>query len=163
MKTEKARHIGVFHQRRKNKVDKLKNHKCSVCKAAFSSLSSLNRHKKAENHTARAIKRNRTENSQRPTKKPRRTRQRTLQDYLRQQEKATTSTNQETDDDDSLNEECETNECLINDEKLDGDIINCTWLECIKCSSWFHAYCVNIDLSPSELENFDYVWSKCSV
>ena len=91
---------------------------------------------------------------------------------MRQQEKATTSTNQETDeddddydddDDDSLNEECEANICLINDEKLDGDIINCTWLECIKCSSWFHAYCVNIDLSPSELENFDYVWSKCSV
>ena len=38
-------------------------------------------------------------------------------------------------DDDSFNEECEANECLINDEKLDGDIISCTWLECIKCSS----------------------------
>ena len=118
-----------------------------------------------ENHTARAVKRNCTDNSQRPTKKSRKTRQRTLQDYLRQQEKATTSTNQETndDDDDSLNEECEANECLINDEKLNGDIISCTWLECIKCLSWFHAYCVNINLSPSELENFDYVCAKCSV
>ena len=119
-----------------------------------------------ENHTDRAVKRNRTENSQRLTKKPRKSGQRPLQDYLRQQEKATTATNQKTDDDDddddSLNEECEANECLINDEKLDGDIINCTWLECIKCSSWFHAYCVNIDLSPSELENFDYVCAECS-
>ena len=86
---------------------------------------------------------------------------------MRQQEKATTSTNQETgdddDEDDSSNEECEANECLINDEKLDGDIISCAWLECIKCSSWFHAYCVNIDLPPSEFENFDYVCAKCSV
>ena len=148
-KTEKARHIKVVHRRRKNKVDKPKNHTCSVCEAAFSSLSSLNHHKKPEKHTACAVKRNLTENSQCPTKKPRKTRQRTLQDYLRQHEKATTSTNQETnddDDDDSLKKECEGNECLINDEKLDGDIINCTWLECIKCSSWFHAYCVNIDL-----------------
>ena len=166
-KTEKARHIGVFHRRRKNKVDKPKNHTCGVCEAAFSSISSLNSHKKVENHTDRAVKRNRTENSQCLTKKPRKSGQRPLQDYLRQQEKATTATNQKTDDDDddddSLNEECEANECLINDEKLDGDIINCTWLECIKCSSWFHAYCVNIDLSPSELENFDYVCAKCSL
>ena len=41
-KTEIARHIGVFHQRQKNKVNKPKNHTCSVCEAAFSSLSSLN-------------------------------------------------------------------------------------------------------------------------
>ena len=136
-----------------------------MCEAAFSSLSSLNCHKEAENNIAHAIKRNRTEKSQRPTKKPWKTRQHTLQDYLRQQDKATTSTNLETDDDDddSLNEECEGNEYLINDEKLDGEIINCAWLECIKYSSWFHAYCVNIDLSPSEFENFDYVCAKCSV
>ena len=70
LKTEMARHIEFFHRRRKNKVDKPKNHTCSVCEAAFSSLSSLNCHKKVENHTARAVKRNRTENSQRPTKKP---------------------------------------------------------------------------------------------
>ena len=113
------------------------------------------------------LKKNCTENSQRPTKKPRKARQRTFQDYLRQQKKATTSTNQETDDDDddddSLNEEFEANRCLINNEKVDGDIFNCTWLECIKCSSWFHVYCVSIDLSPSELENFDYLCAKCSV
>ena len=69
-KTEKAKHIGVFHRRQKNKVDKPKNHTCSVCKAAFSRLSSLNCHKNAENHTARAVKRNPIENSQRPTKNP---------------------------------------------------------------------------------------------
>ena len=86
---------------------------------------------------------------------------------MRQRKKAATSTNEKTDDndddDDSLNEECEANEYLISDENLDGDIIYCTWLECIKCSSWFHAYCINIDLSPSKLENFDYVCTKCSV
>ena len=49
-KTVKARYIGVFHQRRKNEADKPKNHTCSVCEAAFCSLSSLNRHKKAESH-----------------------------------------------------------------------------------------------------------------
>ena len=38
-KTEKARYMGVFHRRRKNKVDKPKNHTRSVCEAAFSSLS----------------------------------------------------------------------------------------------------------------------------
>ena len=41
-----------------------------MCEAAFSSLSSLNCHKEAENNIAHAIKRNRTEKSQRPTKKP---------------------------------------------------------------------------------------------
>ena len=70
-KTEKARHIEDFHRRRKNKVDKPKTHTCGVCEAAFSSISSLNSHKIVENHTDRAVKRNRTENSQRLTKKPR--------------------------------------------------------------------------------------------
>ena len=41
LKTEMARHIEFFYRRRKNKVDKPKNHTCSVCEAAFSSLSSL--------------------------------------------------------------------------------------------------------------------------
>ena len=49
-KTVKARYIAVFHQRRKNEADKPKNHTCSVCEAAFCSLSSLNHHKKAESH-----------------------------------------------------------------------------------------------------------------
>ena len=64
-----ARHIEFFYRRRKNKVDKPKNHTCSVCEAAFSSLSSLNCHKEKKPHTIRAVKRNHTENSQRPSKK----------------------------------------------------------------------------------------------
>ena len=54
-KTGKARHIGVFHRRRKNKVDKPKIHTCGVCEAAFSTLSSLNSHKKAEKEMQKEI------------------------------------------------------------------------------------------------------------
>ena len=164
-KTEKKRHIGVFHRRQKDKADKPPNQKCNVCDAAFGSLTSLNRHKKAENHTTRDLKRTSTDTNRQelPSKKSRKTQQRTLQDFMRQTQQKNIRTNPDTDgDDDDLNEECEAEKCLMNDERLDAAIKQCIWLDCVTCSSWFHAYCVELGhLSPSELEGYDYVCAKC--
>ena len=85
-KTAKARHISVFHRRQSEVAPVSQIYKCNIneCGKVFQSLSSLNRHKIKEAHTARLIQKETTGNkrgSKQPSKS--RKRQRTLQELLR--------------------------------------------------------------------------------
>ena len=53
LKTEKKRHISVFHRRRKTPASNNKSHHCNVCGKKFNSLSTLNRHKLNSSHNKR--------------------------------------------------------------------------------------------------------------
>ena len=55
-KTEKSRHIGMFHRRRKKPVTNVKPYPCITCERRFSSQLSLSCHQKNANHMARDIR-----------------------------------------------------------------------------------------------------------
>ena len=141
-KTEKERHISMFHRRQKL-PEKSKEFKCNVCEAGFSSLSSLNRHKKNQKHTARdqpaSLKRKKVPLQQRSTKR------RSIGDMLRAMENTAGD-----EDDDENDEKCSAQVCSINDFQS-SDVF---WVACEICSLWFHVYCVTKDKEKEEIEDF---------
>ena len=90
-KTEKQRHKSLFHRRQKEKAPKPQNFPCEVCDQVFTSASSLSRHKTANGHTIKAMKRKAATDPIEPPKKkksttndtPNRRPKRTINDFLR--------------------------------------------------------------------------------
>ena len=132
----------MFHRRQKL-PEKSKEFKCNVCEADFSSLSSLNRHKKNQKYTVRdqpaSLKRKKVPLQQRCTKR------RSIGDML----KAMKNTAGDEDDDEN-DEKCSAQVCSINDFQS-SDVF---WVACEIFSLWFHVYCVTKDKENEEIEDF---------
>ena len=139
-KTEMARHRSLFHRRQKNRGARPKSFQCDVCASTFTSLPSLNRHKKAEQHTTRVQGRKRKRETS-----VRKTKSRTIHDMLSSNQSASNAISEDEEDD-----ECSAPKCNIN--RIGGAEIS--WVECEGCSKWFHIFCVTNDESQKELEDF---------
>ena len=161
--TEKNRHMGIFHRRQKTTYHE-RSFSCNVCSAAFSSLTSLNRHKKNSKHAAReqppAKKQMQTtiQSSEVPSNPPKKTKQRSIHDILRTTKVAQMRYESSSDDDEE--EECGAPRCLVNN----ADITEVKWIECDTCAVWFHACCVGMaDRSEFELQEIQsYICEKCA-
>ena len=139
-KTGKNRHMSVFHRRQRTQTNP-KNFICDICQTIYSSLSSINRYKK-EKEAYQQTGRRKTENTEwKPTKvKEKQTKPWTINDMLRANKTVNqTIENQQEDD------ECSAQNCTINENY---------WVECERCSSWFHVYCVTKYEEPLELDGY---------
>ena len=144
-KTEKARHLSLFH-RRQRKAHVEPTHKFAVCGKAFASLASLNRHEKKINHTKQktgvpqksTLKPKKTSNSTGPPAKKSKTKQSTMNDMLHQGKSTR-------DDEDHANEdqECAAESCIIS--SLVNLVIN--WISCESCEDWYHTPVSKINLA----------------
>ena len=58
-------------------------------------------------------------------------------------------------------EDCKDVNCRRGDDDEDNEVH--FWIQCRKCSNWFHTKCVALELlSEEELENYDFVCVKCN-
>ena len=116
-------------------------------------MASLNRHKTKEGHNAR--KTAALVGSSKPPKKGRRkTKQRTINEMLRQHQ-----SHVDLEDDIDSDEEtpCSAANCRIN--SLDNVVIN--WVSYESCDRWYHLVCIDLaDKSESELSEMNYVCNK---
>ena len=153
-KTEQKRHVGMFHRCSKSAY-KEPDFECLVCKKQLTSLESLNRHKTKEGYNARKTAAL-VSSSEPPKKRRRKTKQRTINEMLRQHQSQV-----DLKDDVDSNEEtpCSAANCRIN--SLDNVVIN--WVSCELCDRWYHSFCIDLaDKSESELSEVNYVYSKCN-
>lgn len=154
-KTEKNRHMGMFHRRQSlNTRATGKAFKCNYegCGRTFGSQPSLSRHQKSSDH------RKRGQVQGPPQKSAKQKKRLTIADVLRQaegrrrREMAT----------EEREESCAANDCRVHRRDDDNDDKVDDWIECGKCSSWFHQKCVNLEsMMKEELENFHFVCVKC--
>ena len=150
-KTAKQRHESVFHRRQKTISANTYDFKCNVCNESFTSLSSLNRHKKAKQHTKR-------ENPApiRPSTKKTKKRQRTINAMLREQKEVESSSSE---DEEGL---CAATNCTVNNNRNNTGTI--AWISCDICVRWFHNDCVLVGAAhtESQLEHIAFVFDCCS-
>ena len=134
----------MFHRRQKTAFCEAE-FDCPECVKLFTSKSALNRHKKKENHRAK---------KQDPPKKKQKTKQRTINDMLRQHASA-----QNEDDVNQQNEPCQSANCII-DEGTDAVIL---WISCEKCGSWYHNVCIGLGhKTQAEFAEIEYICTDCS-
>ena len=134
----------MFHRRQKTAFCEAE-FDCPECVKLFTSKSALNRHKKKENHRAK---------KQDPPKKKQKTKQRTINDMLRQHASA-----QNEDDVNQQNEPCQSVNCII-DEGTDAVIL---WISCEKCGSWYHNVCIGLGhKTQTEFAEIEYICTDCS-
>ena len=124
------------------------------CNKVFKSISSMNRHKQANKHTARDmarlnLKRPRQSKNSKPKKK------KGINQVIRQE--AATAENHFDDED-----PCEFPHCKISEKPYDRENDDDEGIECIQrdeingCKKWFHQFCV--DLDPALItQNFQYI------
>ena len=131
-KTEKNRHMSVFHRRRKTTVSS-KEFTCNFnnCGKMFTSRSCLNRHKNQFEHKERnAPKDPRNKSRRNPTKRLRK-----INEVLAQFD-----SDEEDSSDDDEEDTCSANPCKIQDDNSQSDV---AWIQCDVCESWFHDFCIS--------------------
>jgi len=150
-KTEKQRHISLFHRRQK--IPKGPPREISFvcadasCGKVFNSAASLSRHKKSSGHKNTATKRR--------VLSTRKTAKRQLKEAIRQAEFDNSSSESEDDEQPS---KCDAKPSCRIDADLDPK--DPVWIQCHKCSDWFHIFCVN--LTQEDVEKIaNYLCSSC--
>jgi len=128
--TEQKRHVGMFHRRRKSQL-KVARFDCVVCQKQITSLASLNRHKVKKGHNAR-----KNAALDEPAKKWRKTKQRTINDMLRQNQ-GCAGNDAESDSDEEI--PCPAASCKIN--SLDNVVIN--WIGCESCDCDYNTLAIS--------------------
>ena len=131
-KTEKNRHMSVFHRCRKTTVSS-KEFTCNFnnCGKMFTSRSCLNRHKNQFEHKERnAPKDPRNKSRRNPTKRLRK-----INEVLAQFD-----SDEEDSSDDDEEDTCSANPCKIQDDNSQSDV---AWIQCDVCESWFHDFCIS--------------------
>ncbi|CAB4044267.1 PREDICTED: uncharacterized protein LOC105443326 [Paramuricea clavata] len=152
-KTEKDRHLGMFHRRQRLNVQTTgKAFKCNYegCGKTFESQPSLSRHQTSSKHR----KRDQDQRGQKPSqKKPKMLF--TIADAFRQAE-GRKRREMVLEDKEDL---CAADNCIIKNEDHENDV---DWIECGKCGAWFHLRCVALDtMTKEEFENFNFLCVKC--
>ena len=136
-KTEKLRHISLFHRRQKTTgPPKEASFVCAdaSCGKGFTSAASLSRHKKSTGHKKAAKRRL-------PSAK--KTAKRQLKDAIRQ-----AAFNQsDSESEDEKEEECDAKPCCID---VDLETKGPVWIQCNKCQDWFHIFCINLTESEAD-------------
>ena len=126
---------------------------CLVYKKQFTWSQSLNWHKAKEGYNARktvAL----VGSSEPPKKRRRKTKQRNINEMLRQHQ---SQVDHEDDFDSDEETPCSVPNCWIN--SLDNVGINC--ISCESCDRWYHSVCIGLaDKSESQLSGMNYVCNK---
>ena len=159
----KKRDMSVFHRCQKKANNREALHVCNFasCGQRFSSVSSLNRHKKKCGHTARDIRQqnpvDKTKQKRRQQKKKNalvRKRLRPLPAAINFSSSDSVSGNSDGDEDAS----CQVQPCMI----VDSNVEDILWLRCMICDWWCLAYCVELgEKSKQELADMEFQCQKC--
>ena len=151
-KTEKTRHMGMFHRRKilNLNADKNASFTCNFkdCGKTFSSQPTLSRHQTALNHRNRDI-----QQKEKP-KKAKKRKNFTIADAMRQ-----VSSKRRHDADNETDEPCASDDCAIEQ----GRNRKIRWVQCDYCDSWYHTCCVGVDdKTDADLDDFCFVCSICN-
>ena len=159
-KADVTRHTGMFHRRHQGTYVEA-SFSCVVCKRTFTNKASMNRHKKEEKHTHRELgetsggkrKASTDDSSPAPAKKSKKTKQHTINDVLRGMRKD--CSHSESDQEDPP---CGARSCLLEDDDEPAVV----WVQCGRCSVWFHTYCVGLgNKTEREIRKMDFVCKGC--
>lgn len=150
---EKKRHISLFHRRTNTGgAPKGTEIMCNFpdCGKLFYSKTSLSRHKRADKHTARDLKRNiKPSGKSRIAKSSRKS---LMQEIARQ---ATFSSSDESESEQEEDELCEADPCKISNQESENDHIG--WVACDNCKKWLHLFCEGL----TEVVEGDYICKRC--
>ena len=150
-KTEKQRHYSLFHRRQKAPTGPPKEtlFVCAdaSCGKLFTCAASLSRHKKSSGHKNAATKR--------LIPSAKKTAKRQLKEAIRQA--AFDDSSSESEDDEGTTVCDAKPSCRIDTDLETKDPV---WIQCHKCSDWFHIFCVN--LTQADVEKItNYLCPSC--
>ena len=116
------------------------------CGRVFTSLTSLNRHKRTDGHSKRDINRR---NPVKKTQKKKGKKQRfSVSQLINNENSADSSSDDQVD-------ECDASPCVIENDKSKAGMVD--WVQCEVCEKWLHTFCIGIEAS---LE--DYICKLCA-